>query len=74
MDKHWPLADDQTGVDPVKKSKVLRSELLHHKYFYLNEEVDKEMYSEDEQLKKDKAEIISENKTLPRLQKLVQDT
>ena len=59
MDKHWPLADDQTGVDPVKKSKVLRSELLHHKYFYLNEEVDKEMFSEDEQLKKDKAEIIS---------------
>ena len=74
MDKHWPLAEDQNGVDPTKKSKVLRSELLHHKYFYLNEEVDKEMLSEDDKIKKDKTEIISENKTLPRLKKLVQET
>ena len=66
--------DEQTDEDPVKKSKVLRSELLHHKYFYLSEEVDKEMYSKDGQNEKDKAEIIGENKTLPRLQKLVQDT
>ena len=41
------MQDDKTGDDPVKKSKVLRSELLHHKYFYLSEEVDKEMYSKD---------------------------
>ena len=68
------MQDNETGDDLVKKSKVLRSELLHHKYFYLSEEVDKEMYSKDGQNKKEKADIISENKTLPRLQKLVQDT
>ena len=74
MQKYWPLEDEQTGDDLNKKSKVLRSELLHHKYFYLKEEVDKEMYSEDDQLKKDKAEIISESRTLPRLQNLVKNT
>ena len=70
MQEYWPLQEDRD--DSTKRSKVFRSELLHHKYFYLNKEVTEEMYSEDEKHKKDKAEIISESQKLPQLKNLVQ--
>ena len=49
LDRSNPLLqnseeDELSGDDLDKKHKVLRSELLHHKYFYLNEEVNREMY------------------------------
>ena len=44
--KSLPKTNETEDLDdPDKKNKVLRSELLHHKYFYLNEEVDREIYS-----------------------------